>query len=162
MARDLAFVVAIGRQNRNVVAREPGVERGEDAAERVPYVAAAARRRDVQDSHSLAVEGAAPDRPVESILERSRDAERIFRHREQHRIGTLEHAPEVPDRRRSVRLAVGIEHRQLRETLVDDDVDAAVGGPSCDRAQCGRVHGRTSQASRDRDDLHGGEPAGRG
>jgi hypothetical protein len=98
-------------------------------------------RSDVEDGDRFAVEGAAADRPVERVLKRSRNAERVFGDREQQSPSVRADLAEVPDRFGREWLEVRIEVRKRSRRDVDDDRQTV---------PCRRVSGGTESGGVDR------------
>ena len=79
-----------------MVVGDIGVVRSQHVGERLADVLAPSGRSEVDDGDWLAVERAASDRPVERVLERSRNAERVLRDGEQQSAGVRADLAEAP------------------------------------------------------------------
>jgi 2-haloacid dehalogenase len=111
-------------------------------------------RRRVDEGNGLADKLAAPDDPVQRVLESPWDAMRVLRAGNEHGGGGVELEPELRDRRgRLVAVQVGVKQRQFREVLVDPDLDALRREVN-DGEDEGRVRREASKASRDRENPH--------
>jgi len=120
-----------------------GVVRSQHVGERLADVRAPSGGSDVQDGDRFAVEGAAADRPVERVLERSRDSKRVFRDREQYAVRGLAVGPEALNDEGRRGFEVGVELRQLPHRIRDRDRDRA----ACRRQGSGTEGGGVDRAT---------------
>ena len=81
-------------------------------------------RRGVDEGDGLAGQFAAPDDPVQRVLERARHAMRVLRAGNQHSRAGVKFGPELRDGRGwLIAVKVGVEQREFRELGVDPNLD---------------------------------------
>ena len=104
-------------------------------------------RRSVYEGDGLADDLAAPDDPVQRVLEGAWNSMRILRAGNQHGVGGADLAPELCDHlRRLIAVDVRVEQRQFSELRVEQNLDAfrcEIGGSK----NQGRVRREAAQAS---------------
>jgi hypothetical protein len=113
-AVDLAGRIAVVACNRQGVAGDIGAVRPQHEVKCLADPGAAALRGDIEEGDWLAVEGTAPDSPVQRILERAGDPERVLGNRKQDSSCLLARRSEAQHRLGRFCLQVGVEMRQPR------------------------------------------------